>query len=389
VHVAHVGFHLDPQRRGPEELLCDWRSLVDIAEAAARFVGQLSVVQACARTESFSRQGVDYHFVAPPPGGAPRFVAQRCAEQVAARVAALKPDVIHVHGLNFPEAVTLLARHVPKTPVLLQDHADRPPRIWRRRAWRRGAAHAAGIAFCAREQLVPYAAARLLPTDIRIFEIPESSSRFRPGDREYARRLTGLHGEPAALWVGHLDSNKDPLTVLEAVRRVMRKLPKLELWCAYGSTTLLPELMRRVRADPALHGRVHLLGAVPHSRVELLMNAADVYISASHREGSGYALIEALACGLPPVVSDIPSFRALTAHGTIGDLWTCGDPDALAASLIKRAAQPRQEIRTQVRAHFIAELSFDALGRKLSAAYGALLNDRQATQEKSGRLRGQ
>ena len=42
------------------------------------------------------------------------------------------------------------------------------------------------------------------------------------------------------------------------------------------------------------------------ARVEELMRAADIFTLGSHREGSGYALTEALACGLPPVVTDIP-----------------------------------------------------------------------------------
>ena len=373
-HVAHIGFFLDPQQRDPRELLRAWPSLVDVAEAAARSVRRLSVVQACARSDTFWHRGVTYYFVAPPTGTPPRSRARECAEQITDLIGELQPDVIHVHGLDFPRAVTLLAKRRPKTPILLQDHASRPPPIWRRWLWRRGAARAAGIAICGSEQLAPFAAARLLPPRLRVFEIPESTSHFAPADRSHARRATGLKGSPAVLWVGRLDPNKDPLTVLAAVRRVVADLPQLELWCCFGSAALLREVERRVRADPVLRQRVHLLGTVPHGQIEMLMNAADLYVSASHHEGSGYALIEALACGLPPVVSDIPSFRALTARGSVGDLWACGNPDALAASLIRAAARPQDETRARVHAHFMGELSSMALGRKLGAAYAQLLN---------------
>ena len=57
------------------------------------------------------------------------------------------------------------------------------------------------------------------------------------------------------------------------------------------------------------------------------MRAADLFVLGSHREGSGYSLIEALACGLPPIVTDIPSFRSLTGAGVVGALW----PDHLDA----------------------------------------------------------
>jgi glycosyltransferase involved in cell wall biosynthesis len=98
------------------------------------------------------------------------------------------------------------------------------------------------------------------------------------------------------------------------------------------------------------------------------MRSADVFVLGSHREGSGYSLIEALACGLPPVVTDIPSFRALTGHGAAGRLWPCGDANALRGALVS-VGSPSPEVRSAVRTHFDAELSFAAVGRKLSAAY--------------------
>ena len=115
----------------------------------------------------------------------------------------------------------------PSTPILLQDHADRVPRFWRRSAWRRGAAAASGMSFCARAQAEPFRRARLLPPNVEIFEIPELTSSFAPGDAAAARAATGLHGDPAILWVGHLDANKDPLTVLEGVSAAARDLAEL------------------------------------------------------------------------------------------------------------------------------------------------------------------
>ena len=42
-------------------------------------------------------------------------------------------------------------------------------------------------------------------------------------------------------------------------------------------------------------------------------SAADLFVVGSHHEGSGYSLMEACACGAMPVVTDIPTFRLLTA----------------------------------------------------------------------------
>jgi glycosyltransferase involved in cell wall biosynthesis len=180
------------------------------------------------------------------------------------------------------------------------------------------------------------------------------------------------------LWVGHLDANKDPLTVLEGISAALRELPQLQLFCCFGSAPLLDEVRNRIAADPLLRARAHLLGRVPHERVEQLMRAADIFVAGSHREGSGYSLIEALACGLSPVVTDIPSFRSLTADARVGALWRCGHAPSLCEALLSVAARVSPQLRTQVRAHFERELSFEALGSKLAAMYQAVIERERA-----------
>lgn len=365
LHVVHIGFFDDPQARSPEQLLVDWPTLVDVAECAVGGGIRVSVVQACSRSASINRNGVDYFFMP----WRPHSDATSRAGANAALLGNLAPDVLHVHGLDFPRDVIALAALAPGIPIVLQDHASRPPRPWRRHAWRRCSSVIAGVAFCAREQAAPFVAAGLLDRRTVIYEIPESTSRFVPGDRLEARRATRLSGSPVVLWVAHLDRNKDPLTVLDGISRAVRELTGLQLWCCFGKAPLRAAVERRIAADPALRGRVHLLGAVPHDRIELLMRAADLFVLGSHRESCGYALLEALACGVPPVVTDIPSFRSLTGHASVGALWPCDDPEALADVLISIAARVGDEMREAVRAHFERELSPAAVGKKLASMY--------------------
>jgi glycosyltransferase involved in cell wall biosynthesis len=364
LHVVQIGFFSDPQRRGPAQLLEAWSTLVDVAEAVAGRGVTVSVVQACAQRARLRRNGVGYYFLP--------FASGADAPDEAALTELLRelsPDVFHVHGLGFHRDTGALAARLPGVPIVLQDHASRPPRPWRRMRWRRGLACASGIAFCAREQARPFVNAGLVGGHIPVYEIPESTSRFAPGDRGEARRLTGMEGDPALLWVGHLNANKDPFAVLAGVSAASRALPGLRLYCCFGVAPLLKRVKERIASDPALGERVTLLGRVPHERVEQLMRAADIFVLGSHRESTGYSLIEALACGLPPVVTDIPSFRSLTGAGAVGMLWPCGDARALAAALQSVAERAGGATRAAVRAHFERELSFDSLGAKLAAMY--------------------
>jgi glycosyltransferase involved in cell wall biosynthesis len=64
-------------------------------------------------------------------------------------------------------------------------------------------------------------------------------------------------------------------------------------------------------ADAGLQSRVHILGALDHARIGLFYAAVDAVLFPSRFEGLSLAAIEALHAGVPPVCSDIPSFREM------------------------------------------------------------------------------
>ena len=369
MRVVQVGCVRDPARRPPPALLAAWPTLPDIAPAAAGAGAEVFVVQASHDDVVHVQGDVTYHFVRSGAGLRP-WLADPAP--IAAAVRALAPDLIHLHGLDFPRHARALSRL--GMPLLAQDHGSRPAGMQRFvRHW--GYRDTAGFAFTAAAQAQPFVDAGHLPVTARIFEIPESSTRFTPGDPAAARASTGLDGDPLLLWVGRLDENKDPLTILRAVGLALPHLPGLRLCCCFGEDRLLPEIRRRLAGDPALAARVELRGKVPHAEVENLCRAADVFLLGSAREGSGYALIEAIACGATPVVSTIPSFRALTGNGAIGRLVPRGDAQAFAAAFVGLATASRDALRAAARAHFERHLSFDVVGTKLVQAYRTLLRE--------------
>ena len=113
-----------------------------------------------------------------------------------------------------------------------------------------------------------------------------------------------------------------------------------------------------------------LLGFRPHVELEQYFRAADFFVQMSHREGSGYAVIEALACGTTPLVSDIAPLRRVV--GSAGSLTPVGDAAALADAMVNWAGRDASELRRAARARFDDQLTFDTIGRDLRRAYETL-----------------
>ena len=371
VHALHVNFVQDPMRRTGHALLEAWPTLGDVAEAVARAGAKVTVLQSAHKDMVVERNGVTFRFVA-EPGPGRRNCSGYFPWRIAQRAHALRPDIIHVNGTGFPFHTRALCRL--GKPLLLQDHAGMPRRRLRRRLQRWGLSKVDGVAFTALEQANPFLEAQVIGSATRIFVIPESSTRFVPGNQREARAATGMTGDPALLWVGRLNEGKDPLTLLDAVALAIPQLPGLQMWCCFHDAPLLGHVKARLAQEPELARRVHLLGAVSHEIVELLCRATDFFVLSSHHEGSGYALLEALACGAVPVVSDIPPFRALA--GPIGALVPPGDAAGFAEAIVRLAARPRDQLRAQSAAHFQDNLSFAEVGHKLVAAYRTLMEAR-------------
>ena len=148
---------------------------------------------------------------------------------------------------------------------------------------------------------------------------------------------------------------------------------------AYRGTDLLGAVRDRIASGPSLHRAVTLLGAVNHPDLEVIYNSADYFVLGSHYEGSGFALAEAMACGVVPVVTAIPSFIAMTDGGRAGACWAPGDSDAFTQAFLAVLQRPVEELSKRVMRFFDERLSYPAIARASLRAYHELISVRTGT----------
>jgi glycosyltransferase involved in cell wall biosynthesis len=360
VSVVQVNYAFDKQLTDPDQLLDRYFTLTGWSEALRRAgAGAVAVVQRFHRDARIARNGVGYTF---------------CRAAIPAAAAAFRPDVAHVNGLEFSLRTWWLRRALdPSCALVVQNHGDggaigRAP--VRRLAGRatRGAVDAFLVA--APEHADWWRRAGFIAPRQPVHQVMEASTQLRPAARGAASADTGLRGSPAVLWVGRLNPNKDPLTVIEGFERALGDVPDATLTMIYGEDDLLEAVRQRIRRSPILIERVRLVGAVAHERMAAFYSAADLFIVGSHHEGSGYAVMEACACGAVPVVTDIPTFRLLTGNGAVGALWKPDDAGGCARALAAVARRDLSAERARLADHFTRELSWDAVGHRAMEIYG-------------------
>ena len=376
VRAVQVIVYPAPPGRSVESLLDAWTTLPAIGAAAIRAGVDLSFVIAGYRAETVIRDGVTFDFVDDPRAVPLRIFGPvrvpRRPTRLIEHVRSLAPQVIHVHDLGSGPAIRQLANALRGTPLLVENHRIRVPSAWWRPVWRYCLAPIAGAAFTVREQAHPLIDAGVLKSRVPIFELLPASSRFSPGNRAAARCETGLSGDPCYLWTTRLDTNKDPLTALDAFEAAAVRLPVARLWMAFNRAPLLDEVRRRIAASEVLRERVKLLGARTYDQMEALFRSADFFVQTSHAEASGRSLLDAMACGVTPLVTDIPPWRRIV--GATGSLTPVGDSKALANAMVDWADRDRVALGSAVRARFDEALSYDVIGRELRAAYESLIS---------------
>jgi glycosyltransferase involved in cell wall biosynthesis len=122
--------------------------------------------------------------------------------------------------------------------------------------------------------------------------------------------------------------------------------------------------------------RVHFLGT--RDDVPDQLRSFDVFVLASEREGRPTSIMEAMACGLPVVATDVGSVRGLVAEGVTGLVVAPSDVDGLARGLCQIATDPalRQRFARAARAEAESRLSLDSMLRAYLQFYGVRQEER-------------
>ena len=153
-----------------------------------------------------------------------------------------------------------------------------------------------------------------------------------PQSREQIRKGFGWSSSDSILLnVASLTEQKNQLNLIRAVDLVLHGGFDLRLVIA-GTGPLQDRLAKEIRVLK-LQGKVELLGY--RKDVPALLKGADMFVLSSFWEGLPICVLEALAAGIPVLVSDVPVHRRILESGRLGGLLASTSPEGIAESIVR------------------------------------------------------
>lgn len=160
---------------------------------------------------------------------------------------------------------------------------------------------------------------------------------FSTGSRRGAKRALGAGDAPMLLFVGRIQPLKGVDIAAETLAALSTSHPRARLVVVGGASGVNGhEQLRKldeIAQARGIQGRISRVAPQPHHLLSTYYRAADVCLVPSRSESFGLVALEAAACGLPVVASDVGGLRTLVDHGRTGYRIAARDPLQYAAAV--------------------------------------------------------
>jgi len=288
-------------------------------------------------------------------------------------------DVVHAHSAK-AGVVARLAARAKRLPVVYSPHCF-PfvgpwglPRRTFSTAIERSLGRSTDAIICVAEEERRLAIARQIASPERLHVVHNGSGPCE-GDLSMDPELQAFADEgPTAGCLTVLRPQKAVHVFLDAAPIVLERLPGARL-AVIGNGDLGPQLRERARAL-GLDRRVRFFDFLaPASRQ---LRSLDLFVLPSAWEAFPISILEAMACGVPQVATDVGGTSEAIADGKTGLLCPAGDPRALADRIVALLGDParRRQMEIASRTRHAERFRLDLMVQRTASVYDGVVRDR-------------
>ncbi len=170
------------------------------------------------------------------------------------------------------------------------------------------------------------------PEHIRVIGNGVDLDNFYPENAGFCRQRLGLSDHDKVLIsVGGLTERKGFHRVIELLPELLKKFNNLHLVIAGGPSPEgnWEEKLKRLTMDLRLTENVHFLGPISPQELRYVYSAGNVFVLATRMEGWANVFLEAMACGLPVVTTQVGGNVEVVCSESLGITVPYGDSEAL------------------------------------------------------------
>jgi glycosyltransferase involved in cell wall biosynthesis len=238
----------------------------------------------------------------------------------------IKPDILHGHYVTSSGVISLLSGF---KPVVLTVHGSDLILSEKSLLWRKilkTAFNRAALINVVSDQLEALTRKLGVP-DSKIFKstfgVDIESFNFKP--------FSQLSSPPKLICTRGLGKVYDPLSIVNACKILKQK--KVDFALSFAASGPMEPQVRDAVEKENLQDQIRFLGGYENSELPQLLHSHDIYISATHWDGTSISLLEAMASGIFPIVSRVPGNLAWLKDDKTSLMFTCGKGEELARKI--------------------------------------------------------
>jgi glycosyltransferase involved in cell wall biosynthesis len=388
--ILHVIANLAPRYGGPSKACWEMaRAVAQLGHEVSIYTtnqdgpGELEVPL----DRSVYREGVEIRYF---PIQAPRFWGTSLPLALALRRKIPASDLVHIHSLYLFH--NLVAGHWCRQyqiPYLVRPHGTLDPYIHRRHRGRkrllellfenRNLRRAAALHFTTAEEAqlaAPFTfqtPAVVVPLGI---DLGEFARMPEPG--EFRRRHPEIGDKRIILFFGRINFKKGLDILAQAFARVARIRKEAHLVIAGPDDDGYGARVRTWLAEAGVLAQTSFTGMLLGPEKLAVLRDADLFVLPSYSENFGLAVIEAMAAGLPVIISDKVNIWREVQAGGAGRVIP-GDAAVLAGEILELLDRPEAARRLGQAGRSLVEERFQwpRIARSLAEAYGRIINEHQ------------
>ena len=296
-------------------------------------------------------------------------------------------DLVHIHSLYlFHSLVACYYCRGYNIPYLMRPHGTLDPFIHQRHRWRKGLMEfafehrnirrAAALHFTTAEE-AELASPFTFQTPGLVVPLGIDSAELAllPEPGRFRARYPELGDKRIILFFGRVNFKKGLDILVKAFGAVARKREDVHLVIAGPDNEGWGDKVRAWLSEAGLLGRTTFTGMLLGPEKLAVLRDADMFVLPSYSENFGIAVIEAMAAGLPVIISDKVNIWREVQAGGAGQVIPC-DPGPLAEQILDLLAQPElarqmgHNGRTLVQEHF----QWPRIAQNLAAAYAQIID---------------